>query len=193
MDNSLVPIIKELERVYDYLAKEFNLTADRPVLTVQTRSRQKNTLGWFWHDKWNLDKKDIPEINICAENLNKNPIETLVHEMVHYSLHVEKVDDCNAQGYHNKHFKARAELYGLNVEKSGRHGWAFTSISPKLEDLLKKIEINYETFKMVRNITSTTVAPTKMKKWTCDCTTVRCATDLKAKCNSCGKDFNEEE
>lgn len=122
MIDSIIPVIKELERVYDFLANKFNLKAIRPIITIQTKGRQKSTLGWYWNNKWQVNKKEFSEINISAESLNKNPIETLIHEMVHYSNAVNKIEDCNHHQYHNKRFKEKAEMYGLNVEKNGTKG-----------------------------------------------------------------------
>jgi hypothetical protein len=193
MDNSIIPIIKSLERVYDALAKIFELKHDRPIITIQTKGRQKSTLGWHWQDKWEIGKKCISEINICAEELNKNPIETLVHEMVHYANACEKIEDCNAHQYHNKVFKAKAESYGLNVEKDGRRGWGLTKLSENLEKMLKEIKIDYKVFELFRKENLTISAPTKMKKFSCGCTTVRCATDLKAQCLKCNNNLEEQE
>jgi len=191
--NSIIPLIKELEKVYDALALKFGLKEDRPIITIQTKGRQKNTLGWFWNSKWQYKKKEIGEINICAEELNKNPIETLVHEMVHYSNSCEKIEDCNAHQYHNKAFKTKAESYGLNVEKNGRHGWGLTKLSEKLETTIKGISIDYKVFDLFRKENITIVAPTKMKKYSCGCTTIRCATDLHAKCLKCNNEFEERD
>ena len=188
MDNSIIPIIKELERVYDTLAKKYEIKAPRPIITIQSKGRQK-ILGWHWEDKWELGKKSISEINICAEELNKDPIETLIHEMVHYANSSEKIDDCNSQQYHNKYFKLRAEKYGLNVEKSGRNGWGLTSLSPQLIESLKELKIDYDIFKLFRKTNITVSAPTKMKKYSCGCTIVRCATILDAKCLKCANQF----
>lgn len=189
---SIRPVIKELERIYDALSKHFGLNASRPLITIQTKGRRKNTLGWYWSDRWQEDKKKIHEINICAESLNENPVETLIHEMVHYHNFCEDVKDCNAHQYHNKHFKERAESYGLNVEKNGRHGWGLTSISPKLQTMLNKIKVDNKIFKLYRQTSETIKSPTKMKKYTCGCTIVRCATDLQAKCLVCNNKFEEE-
>jgi len=192
MDNSIIPIIKELERIYDVLAVEFKIKHQRPIITVQSKGRQK-VLGWHWKDKWEKGKKTIDEINICAEELNNNPIETLVHEMVHYSNTCENIEDCNTQQYHNKAFKVRAESYGLNVEKDGRHGWGLTSLSENLNKILAKIKPNESTFKLYRKAHLTMTAPTKMKKYRCECTTIRCATYLSAKCLKCNQEFTEQE
>lgn len=193
MDNSIIPIIKELERIYDAVNDKFGFKYARPLITIQTKGSKKNTLGWHWADRWKYGKKTICEINICAESLNKNPIETLIHEMAHYANHCEKTLDCNNQQYHNKNFKTKAENYGLNVEKDGRHGWAFTKVGEKLQIILNDLKINQEVFKLYREEHLILTAPTKMKKYRCGCTTVRCATDLQATCNACKKEFKLDE
>jgi hypothetical protein len=191
--NSIIPLIKELERIYDVLALKFELKHERPIITIQTKGRQKQTLGWYWDKKWEHNNKEIGEINICAEDLNKNPIETLIHEMVHYSNSCDKIEDCNSQQYHNKAFKTKAESYGLNVEKNGRHGYGLTKLSENLEKQLKEINIDYKVFELFRKQNLTITAPTKMKKFRCECTTIRCAVELKAQCLKCNKEFLLEE
>jgi len=187
--DSIKPIISELERVYESLAKEFKLKAPKPLITIQSRGRSKATLGWHWTKKWQYNKKELSEINICAESLNKTPINTLIHEMVHYSNAHEKIKDCNAHQYHNKSFKIKAESYGLNVEKNGRRGWGYTTLSNKLKPILEKLNINYDLFKIYRKTHKSTVQPTKMKKYSCNCTNLRCATILNAKCLNCNSNF----
>ena len=193
MDNSIIPIIKELERIYDAVNVKFGFTYVRPLITIQTKGAAKNTLGWHCADTWEQGKETICEINICAESLNKNPVETLIHEMTHYGNFCEKTEDCNDAGYHNKNFKIKAENYGLNVEKMGRHGWALTKIGEKLQIILNDIKIDKKVFELYRKTYLTTTAPTKMKKYRCACTTVRCATELHATCNACNKEFHLEE
>ena len=189
MDNSLIPIIKELERIYIAINNHFSFHYPHPIIVIQTKGSKKNTLGWFSAERWQHNKKEISEITICAEELKKDPIETLIHEMSHYANHCEKVEDCNSQQYHNKYFKCKAENYGLNVEKDGRHGWSITSVSEKLQIILNDLKINKEVFKLYRKPHFSSTAPTKMKKYRCGCTTVRCATELQATCNACHKDF----
>lgn len=191
--NSIKPIISELERVYEALAKEFKLKAPKPLITIQSRGRSKDTLGWHWAKKWQYNKKELSEINICAESLNKTPISTLIHEMVHYSNAHENIKDCNSHQYHNKAFKTKAEFYGLNVEKNGRHGWSYTTLSNKLKPILEKLNINYDLFKIYRKTHISFIQPTKMKKWRCDCTTIRCAVELNATCNKCNQNFKEQD
>jgi hypothetical protein len=191
--NSIIPIIKELERIYDFIAKKQGLKHERPIITIQTKGRRKQTLGWYWDKKWQSDKKEVGEINICAEELKKHPVETLIHEMVHYSNACDKILDCNDAGYHNKSFNIKAEEYGLNVEKDGRNGWGHTTVSENLQKILKTANIDDKIFSLYRKTSPSLTAPTKMKKYRCGCTTVRCATELKAKCLICNKEFLQEE
>jgi hypothetical protein len=39
--NSIIPLIKELERVYDILSTKFELKYDRPIITIQIKGREK--------------------------------------------------------------------------------------------------------------------------------------------------------
>lgn len=199
MDNSLIPIIKELERIYDAINLKFDFHYPRPIITIQTRGRKKNTTGWFGANRWTKeqnptadDKTGVGEINICAECLHLNPIETLIHEMAHYANHCEGITDCSANQYHNGDFKIKAENYGLTCEKDTRRGWAATSISEKLQIILNDLKVDTKLFKMYRKAHFAVTAPTKMKKFRCNCTTVRCAVDLSATCKKCGKEFEEQ-
>ena len=199
-ENSLCPAIKELERIYEVLCEEFkfvnkslSVKKAKPIITIQSKGQKKNTAGWHWPNKWQNGKKDVSEINICAEGLKDDPVETLIHEMVHHHNNLAGIKDCNSQQYHNKAFKSLAETYGLNVEKDGRRGWSCTSLSESLKDKLKKLKIDYDVFSIYRLTPLSTKAPTKMAKYTCSCTTVRCATPLNALCRSCNEQFARDD
>ena len=189
--SSIKDVISELERIYDYVAKKRGLNAPRPIIIVQTKGRMAAS-GWFSKDRWKKGKTDFSEINICAEHLKDNPIETLIHEMVHYHNTVNKVNDCNSQQYHNKAFKEMAGSYGLNVKRAGRFGWAMPTISEDLQKDLKTLKINHKVFDLFRKPRNKITAPTKMKKWSCGCTIVRCATQLSAVCEICQNRFEEK-
>lgn len=193
MNNSLIPAIKELERVYDLVAEHYKFVAPRPIITIQTKGRSK-CCGWHWKEKWADGKISLSEINICAEVINEHAVQTLIHEMCHHHNAVEGIIDCNsASQYHNKRFKERAEMYGLNCEKAGRFGWAMTTLGEELKKFLTEIKVNNEVFNLIRKETERTVAPTKMKKWSCGCTNLRVAVELNATCNSCNKKFEKQE
>jgi len=191
-EHGIINALNELNRVYDFMAEKRGLTAPKPIIVIQTKGRQAAS-GWFVKNKWSKGKEDFSEITICAEHLKDNPVEVIIHEMVHYHNSVNKVSDCSSQQYHNKAFKEMAGSYGLNVKRAGRFGWAVTTISEDLQKMLEPLKINHEVFKLFRKPIKRVKAETKMKKYSCGCTTVRCATELSAVCEICQGRFEERE
>ena len=63
--------------------------------------------------------------------------------MVHYANNVADIVDCNANQYHNKHFKKKAEAFGLKVEKVKNKGYARTALDEKAMNLVKKYKNKY--------------------------------------------------
>jgi hypothetical protein len=63
--------------------------------------------------------------------------------MVHYANNVANVVDCNANQYHNKHFKSKAESFGLKVEKVKNKGYARTALGEKAANMVKKYKSKY--------------------------------------------------
>ena len=83
----------------------------------------------------------------------------------------------------------------MHVEQ-GKRGWAYTSIEKGgiAEKALNKIDINRDVFIYQRKEQGSKVkAPTKMKKWSCGCTNVRCAVELDAYCKKCVNYFELQE
>jgi hypothetical protein len=188
-----VEIEKALEQFNTIL---FNGKLENVLITLQTKGRG-NFAGWCWAEKWAGKESSHTEINISAEYLTAGyePLmEVLIHEMAHAINSQNGIKDCSKTQYHNKHFKASAELAGLHV-KQGKKGWAYTSIAKGgiAEKALKDININRDVFIYQRKEQGSKVkAPTKMKKWSCGCTNVRCAVELLAECQDCGNEFIEQ-
>jgi len=185
-----IEIEKALEQFNTIL---FDGKLENVLITLQTKGR-KNAAGWHWAGKWAGSKNSHTEINICAEYLTAGyePLmEVLIHEMVHAINNQNGIRDCSKTQYHNKRFKTAAEVAGLAVTQ-GKRGWAYTSIKSGgvAEKALKAIDINRDVFIYQRKEQGQKVkAPTKMKKWSCDCTNVRCAVELVAECQNCGNEF----
>jgi len=142
--------MKELtsyNRVAGYLNKMFDLlnaeffegTLLRPTITIQSTPRAYGHFS-LREDTWVSKLGGTHEINIGAGTLAR-PIEdvaaTLLHEMVHYFNYENGVQDCSrGNTYHNKRFKAAAEVHGLIVECSDKYGWSHTSPSDALLDFV---------------------------------------------------------
>ena len=129
-----------LNKIFDLLNAEFFEGAlSRPTITIQSTPK---AFGHFSlrDDCWISKNGKTHEINIGAGTLAR-PIEkvcaTLLHEMCHYFNFVNGVQDCSrGNTYHNKHFKATAEVHGLIVSHSERYGWSATEPSEELLDFV---------------------------------------------------------
>jgi hypothetical protein len=115
------------------------------IITIGTRGR-KAAFGWFRPEGWKKGKDDkMHEINICAEYLSRSideVLETLIHELVHNFNKQKGIKDCSATNWHNKHFKATAEQFGLIVEKMEGKGWAKTSLGLKAKEAIKSFNLD---------------------------------------------------
>ena len=187
-----IEIEKALEQFNTIL---FDGKLENILITLQTKGRG-NFAGWCWAEKWVSKENSHTEINISAECLTAGyaPLmEVLIHEMAHAINSQNGIKDCSKTQYHNKHFKSAAELAGLHVE-NGKNGWAYTSIEKGgiAEKALKDIDINRDVFIYKRAEQAKVKAITKMKKWSCGCTNVRCAVELLAECQDCGNEFIQQ-
>ena len=134
-------VTQKLVEAFEFFNKELDTNLDTPVFTLIPNRGRQSYYGWFWQGRWKDGKKTLPEINITADTLKRSVediCETLIHEMVHYKNNVEEIVDCNANQYHNKHFKKRAESFGLKVEKLRNRGYAKTALDEKAAALVKK-------------------------------------------------------
>ena len=192
---SLTPAMDELERALAWAARPINIPADhRIVPTIQTSGRRR-ACAWFLKNSWSTREGELcHEVNFSAEALNR-PVEfivaTAVHELAHLWAHSLGLKDCSTAGRHNKVFKQHAEALGLVVASPMDHwGYAYTHASPDLlARMAHELQPDVGKFALFRLGQGSRKAPTKMKKWGCGCTIVRCATDLDATCDRCGGMF----
>jgi hypothetical protein len=110
--------------------------------------------------------------------------------MVHHCNALRGVPDGSGRrGYHNRAFRDLAEAVGLIVSRDGRHGWALTQLGLKAQVAVSRFKPREHAFEIFRKRASPNKAPTKLFKWSCDCTILRCATKLEADCRRCGRPF----
>ena len=192
---SLTPAMEELERMLRWAAQPTGMPAEhRIVPTIQTAGRRR-ACGWFLRDGWSTREGDLcHEINFVAEELHRpveDIVEIAVHELAHLWAHSLGLRDCSAGGRHNKVFKEHAEKLGLECAKPRDHwGYAHTRLSAELLTRIKgDLRPDVAKFALFRLTQGTGRSPTKMLKWACGCTNVRCATQLQATCDRCGGVF----
>jgi len=139
-------VTDKLVEAFEFFNAELDTQLDNPVFTLIPNRGRQSYYGWYWQGRWKDGKKTLPEINITADTLKRTVeeiCETLIHEMVHYANNVAGVVDCNANQYHNKHFKTKAESFGLKVEKVKNKGYARTALDEKAANMVKKYKSKY--------------------------------------------------
>ena len=147
MSNNITGAVTDkLVEAFEFFNAELDAQLDNPVFTLIPNRGRQSYYGWYWQGRWKDGKKTLPEINITADTLKRTVeeiCETLIHEMVHYANNVAGVVDCNANQYHNKHFKSKAESFGLKVERVQNKGYARTALDEKAMNLVKKYKNKY--------------------------------------------------
>ena len=191
------PALEELERAIRWVAEPTSVgTGNRVVPIIQTRGKTR-ACAWFSANRWSTREGELcHEISFTAEDLARDVtdiVATAAHEVAHLWAYSEGVADVSGNQYHNAEFKNRAEALGL-YHPMGRipgRGWGHTVPT---EDLSRRISDqfrpDYHAFQMFRlAYQPRPKSRTKMAKWSCGCTTVRCATGLDADCQQCGRSF----
>lgn len=132
------------QRVSQYLVKIFKLVNEEyfnssleiPTITIQS------TVGAYGHVSvqkvWHNDNTATHELNLSADYLNRpieNVVATLIHEACHlYAMQNDIKDTSNHGIYHNKHFKALAEMRDLKISRHEKYGWTITEPTEQLLD-----------------------------------------------------------
>jgi len=132
------------------------------------------------------------EVTFNSRYLNRSlaeMLQTLLHELLH--LWQFLYGRPGRGNYHNMAFRRKAALYGLQIDERGHHIGVLPGLFTQLL-LEHRVEISTlhfadePAFPKMR-----TKGDSKLKKWTCGCTNVRCAVELIAKCGKCGQQFQE--
>ena len=139
-------VTDKLVEAFEFFNAELDTQLDNPVFTLIPNRGRQSYYGWYWQGRWKDGRKTLPEINITADTLKRSVeeiCETIIHEMVHYANNVANVVDCNGNQYHNKHFKSKAESFGLKVDKVKNKGYARTALDEKAANMVKKYKSKY--------------------------------------------------
>lgn len=122
------------EKLYDGLNKRFfGDVLNRPAVVVRSTSRAY--IHYSLMPFANADGTAKREINIGAGTLDGDTVEhvvaMLLREMTHqYNNEIANVQDCSRGGtYRNRLFRNAAELHGLTVTYTTKHGWTVAELS----------------------------------------------------------------
>lgn len=195
---SLRPALAEIERMIEYFRQDMAFHDIRITPVIQTQGQRK-CYGHFTTDQiWEAsDGKRSHEIQISAEHLARPAMDiaaTVRHELIHAKNWECGLKDCSNNGtYHNGKWKLSAEIYGLICgEKTASAGYGVTTFDAVYAaQVLGELHPEDAAFTLARQVLAKRKAKqrTAMIKWTCGCTIIRAAVDVRATCDSCGKIF----
>ncbi len=169
-----------------------------------------------WAERFNLEfKLDVPQVALCIDELPAHiggyyreghngfglkgeialnsrylslpafeVLGTLLHELLHGWQYVHGKP--GKRNYHNREYCEKAKSLGLLVDNCGRQGYSAES---PFKNFLQRLEVEVPTIErpLPRERAK---GNSKMKKWSCGCTNVRCAVaGFQAQCLKCGRQF----
>jgi hypothetical protein len=112
---------------------------------------------------------------------------TLLHELLHAWQEMHGTP--GKRNHHNAEFQAKARELGLNIDRRGVTGYAANS---PFKDLLRNLGVSVPDYE-IKVPTERPRGDSKMKKWSCGCTTARVAVaDFMARCLKCGNEFKRD-
>jgi len=137
-------LYRKEERAFDLLYDKLNdaffgSALPKPVITLQ--HNRKKAFSWLKLEAWKAGEATSPELNISANFLDREPMEkaaAMLKEMCCLYACLNDIKILASRGaYHNERFKEIAEAHGLTVEKSEKHGYSETTLSPKARAAIK--------------------------------------------------------
>jgi len=124
---ALSTITKALEQAHEIIKEE----TGAPRATLLVTRDLKGRKGHFTpFTPWRTNEEAFSEIAFNLEHFTtpEELLSTLLHEVAHSLNHMNGVEDCSSNQYHNVKFKTQAEALGLKTEKS-KKGYAQTSLT----------------------------------------------------------------
>lgn len=186
-DWSHAQLIQLLHEWADRFDSEFELKVETPAFRIEKIRR--GALGAYRYGRNSFGL--LHEISFNPNFLDR-PIafllETLLHEILHewQALHGSP----SSGNYHNREFRKKAQDLGLLIGQRGRSEGVIPESS--FVDILERHDIDTSVFFVPREPKlwlKLSRGRSKMKKYSCACTNLRCAVLLEAKCLKCEQLF----
>jgi hypothetical protein len=125
---ALSTITKALEQAHELIKAE----TGAPRATILVTRDLKGRKGHFTpYTPWQAGEESFSEIAFNLEHFT-TPAEllsTLLHEVAHSLNHMNGIEDCSSNQYHNAKFKAQAEALGLKTIEIKGKGHAATELT----------------------------------------------------------------
>jgi hypothetical protein len=183
---SFAGIARELHRWVEIFDVEFRL--ERHALPVIGFKALRSAYATYAPDRSEIGTRD--NISFDYREFSRGGplvLRTLLHELLHLWQHYH--GHPGSGNYHNVEFRRKALACGLIVEPRGctsGHTETFVRVLVRHGVRLDLFDLSPAADGSLHGAGRNEL---KMKKWTCGCTIVRCATRLHAGCTSCGGKF----
>jgi len=186
-DWRFAPLASELHRWVQIFDSEFKL--DLQAYPVLGFAPLRNAYATYRASRGEFGTKDNITFNTNAISSELPSIlATLCHELIH--LWQQYGGRPGRNNDHNVEFRKKASECGLQVDRRGCHSGytaAFTELLTRHGLSLDPLRLELEA--STARLYGTTPRPLKMRKWSCECTRVRCAVELQAVCRGCNTAF----
>ena len=125
---ALSTLTKALEQAHELIKQE----TGAPRATLLVTRDLKGRKGHFTpYTPWRTNEEAFSEIAFNLEHFTtpEELLSTLLHEVAHSMNHMNGIEDCSSNQYHNKHFKTQAEALGLETHEIKGKGHASTTLT----------------------------------------------------------------
>jgi queuine/archaeosine tRNA-ribosyltransferase len=195
---ALSTITKALEQAHEIIKAE----TGAPRATLLVTRDLKGRKGHFTpYTPWRTEDEVFSEIAFNLEHFTtpEELLSTLLHEVAHSLNHMNGIEDCSSNQYHNKHFKTQAEALGLKTLEIKGKGHASTELTEIAAKRWKKaLAILANAFDLVA-IGGESAKPkgrnTNLIKAQCDCENTirlsRTVLEIGVTCNQCEEIYKE--
>lgn len=185
-DWPLRDLLTTLQIWAERLEVEFKLNIPEAALRVDRLPVTRYGHFRYGHNGFGL--RGEVAINVCY--LDDRPfwevLGTLLHELLHAWQQAHGTP--GKRNYHNREFRDKAESLGLVVDRRGVTTYAAES---PFKRLLRQYGVEAPSVEPPEP--APVAGSSKLKKWSCGCTNVRCAVSwLHARCLRCGQVFERQ-
>lgn len=195
---ALSTITKALESAHEIIKAE----TGAPRATLLVTRDLKGRKGHFTpFTPWKNGDEAFSEIAFNLEHFTtpEELLSTLLHEVAHSMNHMNGIEDCSSNQYHNAKFKAQAEALGLKTIEIKGKGHAATELTEfgakRWNKALKILAGAFDLVALGGESAKKKGRNTNLLKAQCDCEQIirASASVIKAgvTCNQCETDFRE--
>jgi hypothetical protein len=195
---ALSTITKALESAHEIIKAE----TGAPRATLLVTRDLKGRKGHFTpFTPWKNGEESFSEIAFNLEHFTtpEELLSTLLHEVAHSMNHMNGIEDCSSNQYHNKHFKTQAEALGLKTLEIKGKGHAATELTEfgakRWNKALKILAGAFDLVALGGESAKKKGRNTNLIKAQCDCENTirlsRTVLEIGVTCNGCDEIYKE--